>query len=221
MREARGRRRGEVADRPVLVTGFEPFGGAVTNPSAALAKAFDGRRIAGYGVVGAVLPCTFSGALPAMHTLVERLDPIVVIALGLAGGRAAIALERVAVNLVDASIPDNAGSRLVDVPVDPAGPTAHFATLPLRAIVTRLRGAGIPAELSMTAGTYVCNYVFYGLMQALARRDGARGGFIHVPHTPDEAATFATPMPSLDLELQDQAIEIAIATSLARLPTTT
>ena len=100
---------------------------------------------------------------------------------GLAGGRKELSLERVAINVDDARIPDNAGRQPIDLPVVAGGPDAYFTTLPIKAIQAALRGAGIPSEVSQTAGTFVCNHVFYGLMHALRRQPGVRGGFIHVP----------------------------------------
>src|SRR5690606_33164956 len=122
--------------------------------------------------------------------------------------------ERIAINVDDARIPDNAGASPVDEPVVPDGPAAYFATLPIKAIVEAMRKAGIPAAVSQTAGTYVCNHVFYGLMHALRRTRAVRGGFIHVPHAPAGAARHPG-MPSLPADLVAQALRIAVRTTLA------
>src|SRR6185437_14168316 len=143
--------------RAVLITGFEPFGGDATNPSQAIAEALDGRRIADMPVVGSVLPVEMARLDGALAAALRELDPAVVILLGLAEGEPVVRLERVALNLADFRIPDNAGDRRADEPLDPRGPAALSSRLPLREIRTALLAAGIPARLSETAGTYLCN----------------------------------------------------------------
>ena len=127
------------------------------------------------------LPCTFDGAWPALRAAIERYEPRVVIAVGLAGGTSAVRLERVAINVIDARIPDNAGSAPVDEPVVADGPAAWFTGLPLKASLVAVRAAGIPVEVSSTAGTYVCNATFAALMHGTSGREGVRSGFVHVP----------------------------------------
>lgn len=206
------RRRGR-NDAVVLVTGFAPFGGDPVNPSQEIARALDGTTIAGHRVVGAVLPTEFATALPALRRLLRLHSPTVVIALGLAGGRAEIALERVAVNLIDARIADNAGAQPVDERVLKRGPNAYFSTLPVKAMLERLQAAGIPAALSQSAGTFVCNQVFYGLAHALARRKGVRGGFVHVPFLPAQAAR-SEGIPGMPLRKMIEAITLCVDTAL-------
>lgn len=140
---------------PVLVTGFEPFGGDAVNPSAEIARALDGRVIAGRTVVGAVLPCVFRTSTRELARLLRRHRPAVVIATGLAGGRAEVTPERVAINVDDARIADNAGAQPIDVPVVRGGPAAYWSRLPIKAIVSALQQRGIPAAVSQTAGTFV------------------------------------------------------------------
>lgn len=195
----------------VLVTGFEPFGGDPSNPSEAIARALDDRTIDGRRVVGAVLPCVFGASLAELKRLLRRHAPDLVIALGLAGGRADITPERVAINVDDARIPDNVGAQPVDRPVVPGGPAAYWSTLPIKTIVAALRARDLPSSVSQTAGTFVCNHVFYGLMHALSRRPGVRGGFIHVPFTPDLVMRNE---PSLPIERVTAAIALAIEVSL-------
>ena len=158
----------------IVVTGFEPFGGAASNASWEAVRLLKGVRTV-------LLPVSFTRAAEQVRALVrEDIDGL--ICVGEAGGRSALSLERVAVNLMDARIPDNDGFQPVDQPVTPGGPAAYFSTLPLRRAQAAIREAGLPAELSCTAGTYVCNCVFYALMAAAAER--ARpipAGFIHVP----------------------------------------
>ena len=194
----------------MLITGFEPFGGSTVNPSQEIARNLHGREIAGHEVVAALLPCVFGTAIVELRRQVRAVKPRLVICLGQAGGRTAITPERVAINVDDARIPDNAGTQPVDRPVVRGGPAAYFSTLPVKAIVAGLRAEGVPAEVSQTAGTFVCNHVFYGLMHALRRRRGVRGGFIHVPYLPEQASKGE---PSLAFEKMVSAI--ARATEIA------
>ena len=179
----------------VLVTGFEPFGGDHINPSGELARLLQGRRIGAAQVVGVCLPCVFNTALPALMAALQQHQPRWVLALGLAGSRSAISVERVAINLVDARIPDNAGAQPVDQPVLAAAPAAYFTGLPAKAIVADLLSAGHRAELSYSAGSFVCNQVFYALMRAQAQRPGVVGGFIHLPPLPQQAQRYPAAQP--------------------------
>jgi pyroglutamyl-peptidase len=168
--------------KTVLLTGFEPFGGDRRNPSGEVARQLDGAAIDRHIVVGAVLPCVFGRSARELRRLVRAHRPELVVCLGLAATRTEITPERVAINVDDARIADNAGARPVDRPVVRGGPAAYWSTLPVKAIVRALQGAGLPASVSQTAGTFVCNHVFYALMHELARgHPGVRGGFIHVP----------------------------------------
>ena len=199
--------------RTVLVTGFEPFDGAEINPSLEIARNLHGSVIAGHTVVGALLPCVFGAAIPELQRLLRVHRPALVICVGQAGGRAAITPERVALNVDDARIPDNAGAQPVDRPVVRGGPAAYFSTLPVKAIVADLRAAGLPSEVSQTAGTFVCNHVFYGLMHALRKRKDLRGGFIHVPFLPEQAQKGQA---SLPLEDMVYGVALAVETALRR-----
>lgn len=199
--------------RTVLVTGFEPFDGAEINPSLEIARNLHGTVIAGHTVVGALLPCVFGAAIPELQRLLRVHRPALVICVGQAGGRAAITPERVALNVDDARIPDNAGAQPVDRPVVRGGPAAYFSTLPVKAIVADLRAAGLPSEVSQTAGTFVCNHVFYGLMHALRKRKDLRGGFIHVPFLPEQAQKGQA---SLPLEDMVYGVALAVETALRR-----
>jgi pyroglutamyl-peptidase len=196
--------------RTVLLTGFEAFGGEKINPSGEIARALDGRVLQQRRVTGAVLPCVFGAAKVELRRLVRALRPELVICLGQAGGRAQVTPERVAINIDDAAIPDNAGARPVDRRIEARGPAAYWSTLPIKAIVAALRRRKIPAAVSQTAGTFVCNHVFYELMHLLRSRRGTRGGFIHVPFLPGQTKD----QPSLTLAVMTQAVEVAIATAL-------
>lgn len=196
----------------VLLTGFEAFGGDGSNPSGEavhlVASRWDGPEL----LVTAVLPVAFDGAATTLRGLIDEHDPDVVISAGLAGGRSAIGIERVAVNLVDARIPDNDGAQPIDARSIEHAPDARFATLPVKAIVQAIRDAGIRAEVSHSAGTFVCNHVFFHALDVAADRTGVRAGFIHVPWDAEHA-----PMDAAYLELRDiaTALEIAVRTTLA------
>lgn len=198
----------------ILLTGFEPFGGDTLNPSALVAQALHGECIAGAEVRSLCLPCVFGDALAALQAALKQHRPVVVLALGLAAGRAELTVERVAINVDDARIADNAGLQPVDQPVVHGGPAAYFSSLPIKAIVAALQGAGLPAAVSQTAGTFVCNHVFYGLMHTLRRRPRIRGGFMHLPLMPEQATT-RPGAPSLDLAAQVAGVRLALATTLA------
>lgn len=194
--------------RSVLVTGFEPFAGQRVNPSQLAVEAIAGRTIAGRRIETAILPVVFGGATAALRRAVRRHRPELVICVGEAGGRAEITVERVAINVDDARIADNAGARPIDRAIARRGPAAYWSTLPIKAIVAALARRDIPAAVSQTAGTFVCNHVFYGLMRTLARRRGVRGGFIHVPFVRGQGT------PSLPLATIVDGLTLAIATAL-------
>jgi pyroglutamyl-peptidase len=178
------------AVRPVvLLTGFDPFGGANVNPSWRAVQSLHGRQILHRRVTAVQLPTVFGDALRVLDTWLDQLRPELVVCVGQAGGRAAISLERVAINVDDAPLRDNAGAQPVDRPVVTGGPAAYFSTLPIKAMYAALQREGLAAEVSQTAGTFVCNHVFYGLMHRLSTHPGlhhTRGGFVHVPWLPEQ-----------------------------------
>ncbi|MGA3887343.1 pyroglutamyl-peptidase I [Ralstonia nicotianae] len=199
----------------VLITGIEPFESDPTNPSWDIARALDGERIDGATLVARQLPCVFGRANRELVAAIEATQPSLVLALGLASGRSELSVERVAINVIDARIPDNAGNQPIDVPVVADGPAAYFSSLPIKAIVHALRAAGVPAAVSQSAGTYNCNHLFYGLMHHIATRaPRMRGGFIHVPATPELAARHPG-RPSLRLDAQIAGMRVAVRTALA------
>jgi len=192
----------------VLVTGFEAFGGHTANPSLEVAKALDGRAVGDAVVRGAILPVHHAEAAPQVSRLLDETDPLAVVHLGLAAGRARIALERVAVNVMDFDTPDNAGHRARGEPCVPGGPAAYFATLPLDAVLAALLAEGIPAYVSNTAGTYLCNQTMYGTLHLLARRGHpARAGFVHLPLLPAMVAASGLEQASMDAGLMVRAVE--------------
>jgi pyroglutamyl-peptidase len=170
--------------------------------------------VAGRRVTGIVLPGVFGKSLAALKQEMLRTLPELVICTGESGGRGDISVERVAINIEDADIPDNARNQPVDHPIVRGGPAAYWSTLPVKSIVAALREADLPATISQSAGTFVCNHVFYGPMRVLARKRTVRGGFIHVPYLPEQARRAADGSPSLPLDEIIRGLEIAIQTSL-------
>jgi pyroglutamyl-peptidase len=198
-----------------LITGFEPFGGEAVNPALEALQRLPA-QLGALGIVTAILPAVFGRALDALEDAIVATDPDIVLCVGQAGGRAALSLERVAINVDDARIPDNAGQQPIDRPIVAGAPAAYFATLPIKAAAAALRDAGLPAVISNTAGTFVCNHVFYGLMHlAASRRLRLRGGFLHVPFLPSQAAR-QHDAPSMALDDIARGIEIVLAVAAAR-----
>ncbi|HJQ58951.1 MAG TPA: pyroglutamyl-peptidase I [Vineibacter sp.] len=199
----------------VLLTGFDPFDGESVNPSWEAARRLAGWRHADHVVTARRLPCIFGGIGEALDGALAELKPEIAIAVGQAGGRADVSLERIAINIDDARIADNDGAQPVDDPVVADGPPAYFTTLPVKAILQRLRGAGVPAQVSNTAGTFVCNHTFYRLRHLAATRHGyvRRAGFIHIPYLPEQAAR-RPGSPSLALDSVVVALRIAIETAI-------
>jgi pyroglutamyl-peptidase len=193
------------------VTGFEPFGAYKDNPSADVAHALDGRAVGGDTVRSATLPVHHASAAAAVARLVAEVAPRAIVHLGLAGGRARLALERVAVNVMDFEIADNAGYRATGEPCVPGGPAAYFSTLPLDTMLQALTAEGVPAYLSGSAGTYLCNQTFYTTRHLLESR-GAHtpAGFVHLPLSPAMVAASGLDQPSMDVPLMIRAVEIAL-----------
>ena len=199
----------------ILVTGFDPFDGEPINPAWEAVKRLDGKVIDGQHPVHALMiPTVRYEALSAIKRGIERFDPQLMIAVGQAGGRMAITPERVAINCDDFRIPDNKGNQPIDEMIVPDGPAAYFSTLPIKRIVMRLMAAGIPAQVSNSAGTFVCNHVFYGLMDFMKKEGkGRRGGFIHVPYLPKQAARLKNE-PRMSLEMIVEGLTLAIKASV-------
>ncbi|MNQ84575.1 Pyrrolidone-carboxylate peptidase [compost metagenome] len=205
----------EAAMPTVLITGIEPFDGETLNPSWEAARRLDGQTVAGARLAARQLPCVIGKVVGVLRQAIEDIRPDLVICLGQAGGRSDLSVERVAINVVDARIPDNEGRQPIDEPVVEGGPAAYFSTLPIKAIVRDLRAGGVPASVSLTAGTYNCNTIFYGLAHCIAtERPGLRGGFVHVPYLPEMAARHPG-QPSLALDVLVHGVKIIVATSLA------
>lgn len=214
--------------RPVLVTGFMPYAGRGVNPSGEIAKAMDGRTIAGTPVVGRLLPVSLDEIGGLSAALLEELRPSVVICLGLWPGEPVIRIERVALNVADFEIPDNRG-RMASDEIVTGNDVGKFTTLPVRRIETALLDAGIPARISNTAGTFLCNACLYSFLSAAeAARESVACGFIHVPYLPEQVAELQrslreeavleahqrADLASMDLLTAMRAVEIAVDVSL-------
>jgi len=200
----------------VLLTGFEPFGGESVNPSWEAVSRFAARPpMPGVEVHTALLPCVYGASVTALRTAVVEHRPDVVIGFGQAGGRFGVTPELIAVNLDDAPISDNAGNAPLDAAIAADGPLAYRSGLPVKAIVAALHDAGIPASVSHTAGTYICNHVFYAAMHLVATEEPrVRAGFVHVPFATEQVVDKPT-APSLSMDALTEAVGIVLATTVA------
>jgi pyroglutamyl-peptidase len=213
--------------RTVLLTGFEPFDGDSINSSWEVARALNlevfNVSMTGVNrskvaieakVIARQLPCEFERSIQVLANFMKRLKPDLVICLGQANSRNDVSVERVAININDARIRDNASAQPIDTSVIKDGPVAYFSSLPIKAIVHAIRKESLPASISNTAGTFVCNHVFYGLMRLLATNYPlVRGGFIHLPLLPAQAAKLLGSS-SLSKDSMVAAVRVAIATAL-------
>lgn len=195
----------------LLLTGFEPLSGERRNPSWEVARRFDGQSIGGLTVVAIRLPVAYRRAVNRLLASICRLRPAAVLGLGQAGGRPALSLERVAINLVAESARDARRSHRAQRPVVRGGPDAYFSRLPLGATLRNLNRRRIPAAFSLSAGDFVCNAVMYAGLHELRRRPGVPAGFIHLPYEPRQAVRHRA-APSMSLDLMERAVAIAIKT---------
>lgn len=196
----------------VLLTGFEPFGGSMINPSAEATLLLRRRQIPGIELVVRQLPVVGGVAVREMLDAIRSERPDAVVALGESGQASAITLERLAVNLRDYRIADNAGEQVTDEPVVPGGPAAYFATLPTRAMQAAMHAEGIPAELSMSAGTFLCNEVMYAMLHHIASEGLAiKAGFIHVPQLPEQVVAAGRGRASMDRETIARGVAAGLA----------
>lgn len=197
----------------ILLTGFEPFGGEQSNPSWLAAQQLDGYQLDDeVRIVSRQLSCVFEKSQQELKTAIDELKPVLVLALGQAGGRTELCFEKVAINFIDARIADNAGIQPVGEPVVAEGPTAYFTTLPIKAMVNHLKQQGIPAAVSYTAGTYVCNTVFYALMHQLRHNPKVRAGFLHIPYAPEQAIGKA--VASMPVDMVVNALKLCLPVAL-------
>jgi pyroglutamyl-peptidase len=193
-----------------LVSGFEAFGGASVNPTQKLVE-----ELRHPAVETVLLPVVFGDAFSVLQTAIERVRPSFVLALGQAGGRDSIELERVALNLMDAEIADNKGFQPREIPISADGENALFSTLPLRPLLDDLRAKGIPARISNSAGLFVCNDLFYRLQRLASHQHlGLRSGFVHVPYLPEQAVGAAAGKPFMEFTTMQLALDTMISTLL-------
>lgn len=172
----------------ILLTAFEPFGGETVNAALEAMKLVPD-DVNGAHIVKVAVPTVFDTCAEALAQAVDAHEPDAVLCLGQAAGRQGLSVERIAINVDDARIPDNAGRQPVDSAICPEGPAAYFSTLPIKAMVSAIREAGLPAYVSNSAGTFVCNHLMYALLRELSlRRPQALGGFMHVPATPEQVS---------------------------------
>ena len=191
----------------IIVTGFDPFGGEKINPSIECVKALP--EIEGVELIRLELPTVFNESAKRLNEVINEVKPDAVLSVGQAGGRPGITMERIAINVDDARIPDNISQQPIDEEIQVEGEAAYFSTLPIKRIVKAIREAGIPAEVSNTAGTFVCNHIMYQALFAATKADKPfKAGFMHIPFIPEQTAD----KPSLPLEESTKALQIAIET---------
>ena len=191
----------------IIVTGFDPFGGETINPSIECVKALP--EIEGVELIRLELPTVFKESAKRLNDVIKDVKPDAVLSVGQAGGRAGITMERIAINVDDARIPDNISQQPIDEAIQLDGEAAYFSTLPIKRIVKAIREAGIPAEVSNSAGTFVCNHIMYQALFAATKADKPfKAGFMHIPFIPEQT----TDKPSLPLEESTKALQIAIET---------
>ena len=191
----------------IIVTGFDPFGGETINPSIECVKALP--EIEGVELIRLELPTGFKESAKRLNEVINDVKPDAVLSVGQAGGRAGITMERIAINVDDARIPDNISQQPIDEEIQVEGEAAYFSTLPIKRIVKAIREAGISAEVSNSAGTFVCNHIMYQSLFAATKADKPfKAGFMHIPFIPEQT----TDKPSLPLEESTRALQIAIET---------
>jgi len=193
----------------VLITAFDPFGGESVNPAFEAVKLLP-EKIAGADIVKQEIPTVFHKSLSVLGETIEREQPDITLLIGQAGGRFDLTVERVAINMDDARITDNEGNQPVDVPVHPDGRNAYFARLPIKKMVSDMRAANIPASISNTAGTFVCNHLMYGLLYLIDKQyPNMKGGFMHVPFLPEQVMDKRN-MPYMSLIDIANGLEVAV-----------
>lgn len=205
--------------KKVLLTGFGDWAGSSANPAESVANALDGSSVADAKVTSIIAPGLFDEMVGVVTSEIERVSPDIVIMMGEFGGRSMITVERIAQNIIDATrygISDNSGSQPQGAPVVPGGPAAYCATLPSRAMVRAMRNAGIPADISDTAGTFGCNLLMYGVLHHIASNDlPIRAGWVHLPALPGTAALEQNVgMPSMAVETQIEGLRASIAAAV-------
>lgn len=183
----------------ILVTGFDPFGGEPINPAIESVKRLP-KEIEGAQIISLEIPTVIHKSLQVIQEAVKKYEPDMVLSIGQAGGRSDITVERIGINIDDCRIQDNEGNQPIDEPIVKGGPAAYFVNLPIKAMVEEIRKAGIPASVSNTAGTFVCNHVTYGVRHMLeVEGKGRKSGFIHIPYLPKQVVN-KPGQPSMSLD---------------------
>lgn len=183
----------------ILVTGFDPFGKESINPAIESVKRLP-ETIAGAKIIKLEIPTVCHTSLAVIEQAIQNHDPDVILSIGQAGGRSDISVERIGINCDDCRIPDNAGNQFIDTPIFPNGPDAYFVNLPIKAMVKAIQSIGIPASVSNSAGTFVCNHVTYGVRHLIETKyQGKRSGFVHIPYLVAQTVD-KTNMPSMELD---------------------
>jgi len=199
----------------LLITGFEPFGGETINPAYEAVKTLED-KIMNTEIIKREIPTVFNKSIEVLENLIENEKPDIVICVGQAGGRYDISLERVAINIDDARIKDNEGNQPVDIKIFEDGENAYFTSLPIKRMVKKIREAGIPASISNTAGTFVCNHIMYGLLYLIDKKyPNIRGGFIHVPYLPEQVISKRN-MPNMSIENIRKGLRFAVEVVLEK-----
>lgn len=194
----------------ILLTGFEPFGGETTNPSWEAVKLVPS-SLTNKIIIKHQLPVEFKASVLALQKIISTEKPDVIISIGQAGNRSCLSLEKIAVNYVNARIPDNAGFKPLNSPIVQDGPAAYFTTLPLIAMQANVEKHHLPCEISMSAGTYVCNYIMYKTLNWVkSNSPHTKVGFFHVPYSPEQTITKTNATPSMPLETMAQSITYAL-----------
>jgi pyroglutamyl-peptidase len=199
----------------ILLTGFTPFGNEDINPSWEAVRQLHDTQIGGHQVVAQLLPTAFDDSRTTLEQAIQEIRPAILVGVGQAGGRSRLSIERVAINVQDARIPDNTGAQPIDEPIITQGPAAYFSSLPIKAMLAALQAEGIPAEISNTAGTYVCNHIAYLMLHQAAKHHGMRAGFIHIPYLPSQAARFPN-APSMAQEDVVRGLALALKVAATR-----
>lgn len=183
--------------KKILITGFEPFGNDKINPALEAVRLIAGRKLNGGEISICQVPVVRYKSIDVVKQAIEDQQPYAVITVGQASGRTAITPERIAINVDDFRIPDNDGIQVIDEPVVEGGPDAYFTTLPVKAMVSAMQSEGIPAMISNTAGTFVCNHLFYGIQHYL-KDSNIRHGFVHIPLLPEQSVDGSQPTMKLE-----------------------
>lgn len=200
--------------KKILLTGFDPFGEEEINPATEVVKKFSQKKIDGYQIKTIEIPTVYKKSIEEIKEEIKKINPELVISIGQAGGRTDISIERIAINIDDYRIKDNEGNQPVDKAINSNGKNAYFATLPIKEMVENIKEKGIPAEISNSAGTFVCNHVMYGLLDYIDENKlDIKAGFIHIPFLPSQVVDKKNKA-SMSLETVEKGLEIAIKTAI-------